>query len=90
MWSSQLDVLPDRVSGNALLLADASQGDTLQLGVVDGFPQGLLARRCPPGWRSVRAGVVPIIPGFIDRCPQSGQALQLRPGETMLAQFVVV
>ncbi len=30
------------VSGNTQLLGDAPQGDTLQLGVVDGFPQGLL------------------------------------------------
>ena len=58
---------------------------------MDRFPQGLLARRGLPGWRSVRGGAVLIIHRLIDhglvyRCFQSGQALQLQPGETMLAQ----
>ena len=68
------------------MLGDTPQGDTLQPGVVDSFPQGLLARRCLLGWRSVRGGAVLIIHRLVDGCFQSGQALQLQPGETMLAQ----
>ena len=84
--SWQVDVLSDRVSGNTQLLGDAPQGDTLQPGVVDSFPQGLLARRCLLGWRSVRGGAVLIIHRLFDGCFQSGQALQLQLGETMPAQ----
>ena len=40
--SRQVDVLPDRVSGNTQLFGDAPEGDTLQPGVVHRFPQGLL------------------------------------------------
>ena len=68
------------------MLGDGPQGDTLQLGVLHRFPQGLLARRCLPGWRSVRGGGVLIIQRLVGLCSQSGQALKLQPGETMLAQ----
>ena len=85
--SWQVDVLSDRVSGNTQLLGDAPQGDTLQPGVVDSFPQGLLARRCLLGWRSVRGGGrFSSSIGCSNGCFQSGQALQLQLGETMPAQ----
>ena len=80
--SRQVDVLPDRVSGNTRLLGDAPQGDTLQPGVVDCFPKGLLARRCLPGRGSVRGGDA-LIRRRADRRSQGGQALRLQPGETM-------
>ena len=48
--------------------------------------QGLLAWRCLPGWLIVRGGGLLIIRRLVGGCSQGGQALQLRPGETMLAE----
>ena len=68
-----LTVFPDMPSSRAMPLRE----NTLQPGVLDGFPQGLLPRRCLSGRRGVRGGPVVIVHRLVGRCAQDRQALKL-------------